>query len=459
MNRSHRRSRFPRPLRVALSVLAWAILISSLALAAVPLYGQLTGEFRLLPVLSGSMEPLMKRGDLAWVEPKPLEELAVGDVLVFNSPSRGSTPSRRTIHRVTEFVERAEIRPQDVKPGVVFIRTKGDNNEDPDPWIAAVESKTVYVLTRVVPGMGQPLLVTQQLPLRATALLAAAVLLAGFGISKLRSSRKDVQRPAPVASPGPRGEAGPAPKPTSGRSWAAAFSLGPLFRHEFPLPLPSGSAPVPLALAPATPAVRSPAYEQKQWRGAVSAGAIGALAVALAGISAAVTAYFVDTEATRETVNAGTVGIHLGNSTIPLVISDLLPGEQLERVAELRNTGSVALGSLQMEVTGGTDALLNPTNGLQISVQRCTSAWSTGTDAAGRPTASCAGTTTALVADRPILGRTTLDLSAMNVRTPGGSDYLRFVLRLPETSPSPISGAQPTAAISFRAAQRAGENR
>ncbi|MEO6198060.1 MAG: signal peptidase I [Dehalococcoidia bacterium] len=73
-------------------------------------------------VLSGSMEPAMQVGDLAFVDPSADPyDMRVGDIITFRSPhDRGQTIS----HRVIEVV--------DTGPGLSY-RTKGDANEDPDP--------------------------------------------------------------------------------------------------------------------------------------------------------------------------------------------------------------------------------------------------------------------------------------------------------------------------------------
>lgn len=387
-----RPARWKRWLRRLTSLVGWAFVLLCAAVAAVPLYGQITGRWRLLPVLSGSMAPAMVRGDLAWVEPKPLAELAVGDVLVFNSPARGSTPSRRTIHRVIEIVDPARIRPEDVKPGLVYVRTKGDANPEVDPWIAGVGGQTVWIRTGVVRDFGRPLLATEDRTVRILVPMGAAALFAGWGASALL--RKD---------PDARAKEQPAPTP---------------------VPVPRRSVLRPGLVAAA------------------------ALAVGGVGISAAVTAALTDTETSVNTVAAGAVSLATGPSTLSLLVADLLPGDKVERVFDLSNDGSLGLGSVSLEVTGDGSPILNPTGGLQLDLARCPTSWQT---VGG---IRCASTPTTIVADRPLLGRIALDRSLLDVDEAGGVDHLRLTVRLPETAAPALAGLRSAVTVSFLADQR-----
>ncbi|MFC1864811.1 signal peptidase I [Chloroflexota bacterium] len=87
---------------------------------------------RLAVVYSGSMEPLMPTGAVAWMEPVDPERIKVGDIIAFNPHW---DPEATVSHRVIELVS---------TPTLGF-RTKGDANEDPDPDIISADS----VLARV----------------------------------------------------------------------------------------------------------------------------------------------------------------------------------------------------------------------------------------------------------------------------------------------------------------------
>ena len=349
------------------------------------------------------MAPAMVRGDLAWVEPKALNELTVGDVLVFNSPPRGSTPSRRVIHRVLEIVDPARLRPGDVKPGTVYVRTKGDANPDVDPWIAGISSEKVWVRTNVVPELGRPLLAAEDRKVRTLMPLLGAALLASWGASVLL--RKDPDEPAE------------APEPTQ--------------------------PPLPERAPERRPPVLRP-------------GLVGVTAVALgfAGVSAAVTAALYDREASVSTVRAGSVSLAAGASTVSVVVSDLLPGDEVEQVLDLRNDGTLGLGAVFLEVAGNGGSLFSPTGGLQLEVARCPQPWETPLGSGTGASSRCASAPTTVVADRPLLGRTVLDRSLVNVDDPGGVDHLRLTIRLPESAPPSLSGTRTEVTIAFLGGQR-----
>lgn len=79
----------------------------------------IAGNFKILIVQSGSMEPTINTGGIVVV--KPVSQYVVGDVITFGPVSNGKTP---TTHRIVD------IRLQNGSP--VYV-TKGDANEDRDP--------------------------------------------------------------------------------------------------------------------------------------------------------------------------------------------------------------------------------------------------------------------------------------------------------------------------------------
>jgi signal peptidase len=75
-------------------------------------------------VMGGSMEPTIPVGSIVVVKKVNPEDVKVGDVIAFE------TGESRTMHRVIDKV---------VEDGSFYLRTKGDANEDPDPWIVKPE--------------------------------------------------------------------------------------------------------------------------------------------------------------------------------------------------------------------------------------------------------------------------------------------------------------------------------
>ena len=88
---------------------------------------------RVAIVLSASMEPLMPMGALAITMPVTAEEVEVGDIIALAPPW---DPDVTVSHRVVEVLTDGELA----------FRTKGDANEDIDPWLMPAE----YVTGRVI---------------------------------------------------------------------------------------------------------------------------------------------------------------------------------------------------------------------------------------------------------------------------------------------------------------------
>lgn len=108
-------------------VLEWALTVG-IAFALLGTVGLMAGP-RLLGwegviVLSGSMEPDLDVGGLAFVDPSvAANEISAGDVISFRSPS-----GQRVTHRVVEVIGSG---------ATVSFRTKGDANDDPDPQLVS----------------------------------------------------------------------------------------------------------------------------------------------------------------------------------------------------------------------------------------------------------------------------------------------------------------------------------
>lgn len=70
-------------------------------------------------VQSGSMEPAIKTGAIVFV--RSTDTYVIGDVIMFGEDSPTDVP---TTHRIVS---------DEIRSGVIYYRTMGDANEDPDP--------------------------------------------------------------------------------------------------------------------------------------------------------------------------------------------------------------------------------------------------------------------------------------------------------------------------------------
>lgn len=96
-------------------------------------------------VLSGSMEPTFKRGDLVLMR-SLYEEPAVGDIIMF-IPMEGMEPVTHRIMSIDKYK---------------YIKTKGDANQKEDDWIVRkmdIKAKSVIIFGKpvVIPGLGTSL--------------------------------------------------------------------------------------------------------------------------------------------------------------------------------------------------------------------------------------------------------------------------------------------------------------
>jgi len=79
----------------------------------------ITGNYKVMTVLSGSMEPAIKMGSIVVV--KPAKEYKIGEIITFGPYTKKKPPITHRIYDI-EVIE-----------GKTFYITKGDANNAPDP--------------------------------------------------------------------------------------------------------------------------------------------------------------------------------------------------------------------------------------------------------------------------------------------------------------------------------------
>jgi spore coat-associated protein N len=188
---------------------------------------------------------------------------------------------------------------------------------------------------------------------------------------------------------------------------------------------------------------------------------LGALGVAGALAGMGTFATFTATTSASQTVASGTVVIALGNtgaSTNRLTVnaSGLVPGDTIQRSFDLSNTGSQDLASIALTTSASPSSLLDTdtTNGLQMVIDRCSSAW---TESGSSPAFSytCGGSTTTIVSSRAVI-QSALAMAGLSALTAGGADHLRLTLTFPSAAPNTLQNLSSTVTFSFLGTQRAG---
>lgn len=177
--------------RIGVAAALTFLRVAVLALAALAVVPGLLPGWQSHVIVSGSMEPAIKPGDV--VVAAPATDLDVGAVVVFRDPLR---PGRRVTHRI------AEVRPDGA------LVTKGDANQSADS--SRVPRDHLEGAGRLlVPAIGLPAVWAREgdvAPLALSALVAAGLV----GSLVARSSRRPRRRLPSAAAAGSRSAPAPA---------------------------------------------------------------------------------------------------------------------------------------------------------------------------------------------------------------------------------------------------------
>jgi signal peptidase I len=159
-DQGHPTGRIIRDVALVLSVLATI----GLALVVAVLH------IHFMRVISPSMEPSVRVGDVVVLKPVSTANLAEGQIVVLPVPDEGGV---MYAHRLTS------VRKVD---GKVVVTTKGDANPAPDPWELQIESASVPLVVGQIPvpgvfaGIGGPGM-TQVLVVLLLALIATPMMM------------------------------------------------------------------------------------------------------------------------------------------------------------------------------------------------------------------------------------------------------------------------------------------
>ncbi len=183
-------------------------------------------------------------------------------------------------------------------------------------------------------------------------------------------------------------------------------------------------------------------------------------AASIAGLGTYAT--WTSTTSQSHTIATGTVTISLGatgasTNRLDIGASGLVPGDTIQRSVDLTNSGSIDLASVTLTTTASPSSLLDTdaTNGLQMVVDKCSQAW---TEAGPPYTYTCGGTTSTVLASRPVIG-SNLSLSNLSVTAPSATDHLRVTLTLPSGADNTFQNQSSTLTYAFTGTQRAATNR
>lgn len=177
--------------------------------------GPRLGGYRVMTVLSASMRPTMAEGSLIVQTAVPLNRVGVGDVVTYRIP----TEDRRVVtHRVVEVVMAGDHP---------VVRTKGDANAAPDPWLARLEGDRIWSVRFALPRAGYAVQALRQPWAQRLALLGVPFVLALVWLRDIWAPRDRPRSSSSATAPIPSTYAAPA-RVGPWRSALALSALGAL---------------------------------------------------------------------------------------------------------------------------------------------------------------------------------------------------------------------------------------
>jgi hypothetical protein len=148
--------------------------------------------------------------------------------------------------------------------------------------------------------------------------------------------------------------------------------------------------------------------------------------------------------------NSGSAGsLHVsmsGTLGLDADAEDLAAGDLVARTATLENRGKGAIAAIALSVSVTHSSTLDrDRSGLQIRVDRCSTAWTAGIGAALR----CAGRVSQIVGWRPLAAsRSPWQLGSLSAQS---TEYLRVSIQLPADASSALANRRTTLEYQFTA--------
>jgi hypothetical protein len=185
-------------------------------------------------------------------------------------------------------------------------------------------------------------------------------------------------------------------------------------------------------------------------------GALGAVGAAVAVAGLGTFGQFTDSTSPVNTrVDSGVVSIDVSapsGASVPFSGGMMLAGDSRSALIDLVNDGTTPLSAVTLRSTATSSSVLDQdvVNGLQLTVESCSVAWTTG---AAAPT--CSGTSRTYFTQPIIVNNVALTSSA--ALAAGATDHLKLTASLPSSaSGDAFEGATSDLNFVFTGAQRGG---
>lgn len=166
-----RASTVARRARAVRRVARWAVnlLLATVVLACTAWLAPALLGYERYVITGGSMSGTFEKGSVVFERPVPVGELTVGDIITYQPPPTSGVSGLVT-HRISRI--------QRVEGGGRLFSTKGDANEDVDPWRFELTSPTQPVVQLAVPYVGWALIALADREARMLVIGVPAVVIA-----------------------------------------------------------------------------------------------------------------------------------------------------------------------------------------------------------------------------------------------------------------------------------------
>lgn len=178
--------------------------------------------------------------------------------------------------------------------------------------------------------------------------------------------------------------------------------------------------------------------------------AVGVACVLVGVIAYQASATFDGASSDSHSVTTANLTLSASGSAFSTDVTGLTPGVEGTRAITLNPGGTGDIGGVHLTTVATSSSALDTdaTNGLQLSIERCSVAWGGTADAY-----TCGGSTTTVLASRAVIVN---DISLTNVDTSvGAHNYLVVHLKLADTADSTFESLSSTIQFTFTAVQRA----
>lgn len=173
---------------------------------------------------------------------------------------------------------------------------------------------------------------------------------------------------------------------------------------------------------------------------------------------------FTSSTSASASLSSGTVSIALGTANtaanrFSVAATGLVPSDTVQRAVTLTNAaGNQALSGITLSTNATTSSKLDtdPTLGLQLKIDSCSTAW-TETGTAPAYAYTCSGTTKSVLSTRAVIG-SNMALSNLAALTPNNTDNLVATMTFPSAADNTFQNQSSVINFTFTGTQRAATN-